>query len=318
MASSALKKLVEERAPRRPYCANEKNQARIRPQEIGLASAFLQLNPPAHRAWLLLDVDKRGAAHSWEDAGLPAPTFIAINRDNGHAHLGYALSAPVCSTMAARQAPLRYLAAIEHAYTAAAGADFAFAGHLAKNPLSDRWLLWEPANAPQYELSLLAEYVDLPQKPPPMPAGVGRNCDLFDALREWSYSAVREFWRPDGKDSWIEAVRRQAELMNTFSEPLDWPEVTGIARSVARFVWSHFNPESFRKVQAARGRKSGQARLEAQEDKRSSAQLMSSIGRSTREIAAELGVHQSTVSRWLNMSPAICPPARNAYGCTDA
>lgn len=301
MASTALRKLVEERAPRRPYCADVKHKACIRPLEIGLASAFLQLNPPAHQAWLLLDVDRRGAAHAWEDAGLPAPTYAAINRENGHAHLGYALSAPVCTTSAARQAPLRYLAAIEHAYTLAAGGDFAFAGHLAKNPLSDRWLVWEPANTPLYELSYLAEYVNLPIKLPSRPAGVGRNCDLFDTLRDWAYSAVRDFWRPGGEHGWQLAMMRQAELMNTFSEPLGGPEVACIARSVARYVWRRFSPEAFRRVQSARGRKSGQARLEASEDKRSSARLMSSLGHSTREIAAEIGVNQSTVSRWLNM-----------------
>lgn len=313
MASSALRKLVEERAPRRPYCADEKHQASIRSQEIGLASAFLQLNPPAHQAWLVLDADERGAAHAWEDAGLPAPTYVAINRKNGHAHIGYALAAPVCTTMAARLEPLRYLAAIEHAYTVAARADFAFAGHLAKNPLSDRWLLWEPANAPEYELGYLAEFVNLPSKLPPRPAGVGRNCELFDALRRWAYTAVREFWRPGGEDAWQEAIKRQAAFLNTFSEPLGWPEVNGIARSVARYVWRRFSPRAFQQVQAARGRKSGLSRFEASEDKRASARLMASHGHSTRKIATALGVHQSTVCRWLAQDASNTRDAVKAY-----
>ncbi|MCG9115921.1 replication initiation protein [Laribacter hongkongensis] len=143
MASAALAALVEAHAPRRPYCADEKHFARIRPKVTALGERYIQLNPPAHQAWLILDIDRPGAALAWDDADLPPPTYVAINPENGHAHIGYALSSPVCTTDAARIAPMRYLAAIERAYTEKARADFAFAGSLAKNPLHPSWRLWE-------------------------------------------------------------------------------------------------------------------------------------------------------------------------------
>ncbi|MDH6155964.1 replication initiation protein [Janthinobacterium sp. CG_23.4] len=304
MASAALIALVQAQAPKRPYCAFVKNNAIVRRREIALAAPYLQLNPPAHRSWIILDIDRSGASHAWEDAALPVPTYCAINRENGHAHIGYALSAPVCTSAAARLAPLRYLAAIEYAYTAKVHADAAFTGPLAKNPIHPKWQLWEPANAPVYELGYLADFVDLTTKQLPRDAGLGRNCDLFDGLRDWAYSAVRQFWRPRGEDLWRAAVRLQAESLNTFTVPLNSSEVAGIARSVARYVWRRYTPTKFREVQAARGRlggiASGAARLISSEDKRVSARLMAANGMSTRAIADELVVGKSTVARWVS------------------
>lgn len=310
MASAALAALVQAQAPKRPYCAFVKNNAIVRRKDIALGAPYLQMNPPAHRSWLILDIDRERdrereyVAHVWEDAGLPPPTYCAITPDSGRGHLGYALSSPVCTSDAARMAPLRYLAAVEYAYIAKVRADCAFTGPLAKNPLHPGWLLWEPANAPVYELGYLAEFVDLTSKRLPRAPGVGRNCDLFDGLRDWAYSAVREFWRPHGEERWRAAVRLQAEALNTFSVPLGGTEVAGIARSVARYVWRRFSPAEFREVQAARGRRggiaSGAARLTASEDKRVSARLMATNGMSIRSIADELGVGKSTVARWVS------------------
>jgi hypothetical protein len=215
MASAALTALVEANAPRRPYRGPEKNFARIRAQSDALRLPYVQLNPPAHCAWLLIDIDRPDAGSAWLDGGLPAPTYVATNRENGHAYIGYALAAPVCTTDAARLLPMHYRAAIEQAYLSGARADFSFAGPLAKNPLHPRWKVWESANAPAYELGHLAEYVDLSNRiAPPAPEGFGRNCSLFDNLREWAYSSIRSYWQPGGAVRWYEAVRRQAEAWN--------------------------------------------------------------------------------------------------------
>ncbi len=303
MASAALAALVEAHAPRRPYCADEKHFARIRPKATALGERYIQLNPPAHKAWLILDIDRPGAALAWEDTGLPPPTYVAINPENGHAHIGYALSSPVCTTDAARIAPMRYLAAIERAYTEKTGADFAFAGPLAKNPLHPSWRLWEPANAPTYELSDLAEFADLSTRPAAVLAGAGRNCELFDKLRMWAYRAVRRFWRPGGLCVWTEAVQRQAEALNCFPQPLSTSEVAGIARSVARYVWRRFSPADFRELQAERGRRGAEATAVLKRDRREQA-IHDAIARlsvegwkpSMRTVAQALGCSVSTLS----------------------
>ncbi|WP_445989678.1 replication initiation protein [Chromobacterium haemolyticum] len=303
MASAALAALVEAHAPRRPYCGDDKHFARIRPKSTALGERYIQLNPPAHQAWLILDIDRPRAASAWDDAGLPPPTYVAINPENGRPHIGYALSSPVCTTDAARLAPMRYLAAIERAYTAQVRADFAFAGPMAKNPLHPFWRLWEPANAPTYELSTLAEFADLSTRPAPTPEGVGRNCELFDKLRVWAYRAVREFWRPDGQGIWAEAVRRQAEALNSFPVRLSNAEVAGIARSVSRYVWRRFSPADFRELQAERGRRGAEAVAALKRDRREQ-DIQDAISRlsvegwkpSMRTVAKALDCSVSTLS----------------------
>lgn len=300
MASAALAALVEAHIPHRPYCADTKHFARIRPKVIALGERHIQLNPPGHHAWLILDIDRPGAALAWEDANLPPPTYVAVNPENGHAHIGYALSSPVCKTDAARLKPIRYLAAIEHAYTEKVGADFAYAGPLAKNPLHPCWRLWEPANAPSYELGYLAEFVDLPNKLASVSAGVGRNCVLFDALRAWAYTAVRTFWRPGGQQPWYEAVRRQAESMNRFPRPLSNSEVAGIARSIARYVWRRFSPADFRELQAERGRRG--------------AEVTALLKRERREHDIQVAISQLSIEGW---KPSMRTVAK-ALGCSVA
>lgn len=281
--------------------------ARIRSQSQALTEPFIQLNPPTHAAWLVFDIDRPRAADAWIDASLPPPTYAATNPENGHAHLGYALSAPVCTTAHGRLKPLRYLAVIEYAYRRLLGADAAFGGYLAKNPLHPRWLLWEPANAPQYELGLLADYVDLPLQLPPSrrqeDRGYSRNCDLFDDLKGWAYVAIRDYWRPRGEELWRNAVLMQADRLNTFAVPLLASEISGIARSVARWTWRNTTPAGFRARQAAVGRlgglASGQVRYAASLELRQRAIALAASGWGYTRIADELQAPRTTVRSWI-------------------
>jgi len=303
MASAALNKIIVSNAPHRPYCANVKNAARVRPLNDALKEPYLQLNSPTHQSMLVVDIDRNQAATVWMDANLPPPTYVATNIENGHAQIGYALASPVCKTEAARLAPLRFLAAVEYAYTLKAGGDFAFCGPLAKNPLHSHWRVWEPANAPTYELNYLAEYVELPKQLPSRQAGIGRNCDMFENLRRWAYTSVKAFWRPRGEAQWIEAVLRQAEMFNTFETPLGFSELSSIARSVSRFVWRNFSPYEFRQIQSKRGQRggiaSGVVRRAASAEQRALANELFEEGLSKRAIATQLNVGRATIGRWL-------------------
>jgi hypothetical protein len=303
MASAALNKIIEDNAPHRPYCANVKNAARVRALKDALEEPYLQLNSPTHQSMLVVDIDRSQAATVWMDANLPPPTYVATNGENGHAQIGYALASPVCRTEAARLVPLRFLAAVEYAYTLKAGGDFAFSGPLAKNPLHPHWRVWEPANAPTYELNYLAEFVELPKRLPSRQAGVGRNCDMFENLRSWAYSAVRAFWRTHGEAQWIEAVLRQAEMYNTFDTPLAFSELRSIARSISRFVWRNFSQSEFHQIQSERGHlggiASGEVRRAAAAGQRTLAKKLYEEGLSKRAIATQLNVGRATIGRWL-------------------
>lgn len=307
MPSAALRSLIEENAPRLPFCADEKNQARPERKVVALQKKFIQLNPK-NRLWVtVFDVDRCDrAGDAWLDAGLPPPTFVAINPATLHAQIGYALATPVSLGGAAHQKPVQYLKAIHRIYTAELGADPAFGGFMSRNPLHPSLVLDEPVPGKLYELGELAEYVDLGgtarQYRPSAEeeAGRGRNCLLHVTLREWAWRAIRAYWSPEGETAWTEAVHRRAVMVNCqIQQPLDVGEMSCVARAIARWTWRHTTPSGFREWQAERGRESGKARRAATADQRAQARVLQAAGHSTRAIALVLQVSQSTISRWL-------------------
>jgi len=299
-----------DRLPRRPYCADDLSDGlRIRSLAQALTKPYIQINRPYLRIWSIFDVDRPGAAVAWEDAMLPPPAWAAVNRDNGHAHLVYGLSAPVLvDSPDMRQAPLRYLCAVEAAFRAKLEADSGYSGLITKNPAHP---LWRVLKGPQrgYELGELAEWVDLSKHAPrrkPEEVGLGRNVSLFDWLRQYAYRHIRHY-KGDVRNFvvWQSHLNSRALLRNgDFQHPLDGREVWHIARSVSKWTWRRFDIDAsdarFSALQAHRGRASGEARLAASEDKRASARLMRAHGMTQQAIADALGVPRRTVSYWLS------------------
>lgn len=239
-----------ERWPRRPYCADDLDcGVRIRSLVQALTRPYIQANPPHLRVWSIYDIDRPAAALSWEHANLPPPTWAAVNRVNAHAHLVYGLSAPVLvDSLEARDAPMRYLCAIESMMRAKLDADQGFAGLITKNPAHP---LWRTLYGPRlhYELGELAEWLPGLEKHRPKQGesperiGVGRNVALFDALRQWAYVEIRKWRDATGLQAWnhwAAGVSLRAVLLNVdmfASRELDPREVHHIARSVSKWVW---------------------------------------------------------------------------------
>lgn len=299
--------LFERRLPSRPYCTDDLECGlRIRDPQTAARVRYIQANPPWIRSWLLFDVDREGAAMAWDDANLPEPAWTAMNPVNAHAHLSYGLDAPVLLGEHDRQQPMRYLAAVESAMRAALEADPGYSGLITKNPKHSAWrVLWGHR---LYDLAELSEWLDLPKHTPrrrPERAGVGRNVDTFDWLRYLAYRSKRWWLREHGRDSfvhWQAWLYRQA-LDYTHAEhpdPLDHRETHWIAKSVAKWVWRHFDPDAsdqrFSALQSARGKRGGRP---AMKDQQAQARLLRARGLSQRAIANELGVNQSSVARWL-------------------
>lgn len=241
------------RWPRRPYCADDLAEGlRIRSLERALTKPYIQANPPNLRVWSIHDVDRPGAAVAWEPAGLPPPTWASVNRKNAHAHLVWGLSAPVLvDGLGARDAPMRYLCAVESLMREKLQADPGFSGLITKNPAHP---LWRTLRGPRlaYELGELAEYLPgLEQHRPrkrPEAVGLGRNVTLFDRLRHWAYREIRQYWGGGlaGWNAWLAHVNARALAYNgDFAQPLDGREVWHVARSVAKWVWRRFTHESW-------------------------------------------------------------------------
>ena len=249
--------------PSRPLCSDDLSHGIWRETlKDALRRPYIQANPQ-RRVWVLLfDVDHPLAAMAWDAAGLPPPTWTAQNPENGHAHIAYALSAPVAKSDAARLKPLRLLARIQHAMTDALSADRGYVGLITKTPNHARWrtTVWRPE---PYGLDELRDYLpdnlELPRHIKKTEAvGVGRNVSLFESLRHWAYSHRRNY---DNHTAWFCACLSHAEALNTFATPLEFNELKATAKSVAKWTWERFDVAAsnarFSEKQARRGRLGG-------------------------------------------------------------
>ena len=256
-----------ERWPRRPYCTDDFEQGlKIRSLKQALTKTYLQANPPYLRVWSIYDIDRPAGGLAWDDANLPPPSWATVNKANGHAHLVYGLSAPVLTaSMEARQAPLRYLNAVESAFRAKLGGDDGYSGLITKNP---KHPLWWTVRGPElaYDLGDLAEWVDLePFKAKPgvkvAEVGLGRNVTVFDFVRSWAYKKVRQYkGEHGGFVHWQKAVYDRCMARNAdFGQPMNSQEAYHIARSVAKWTWSRFDVAAsdarFSQLQAFRSAK---------------------------------------------------------------
>ena len=300
--------------PHKPYCTDDLGQGVIiRPKKTAIQMPYIQHNPPCFISSLVFDVDTSDAYFSWFDANLPTPNWIAKNRLNGHAHVGYMLATPVCTTHRARQNVIEYLAKIEQAYSLALGADHGYSGLITKNPCNNTWEN-HIFDVQPYELSYLADFVDLQELKTDLRevSGLGRNCAMFDTVRFWAYKAIRAHLAV-GFEKWHLEVLGQAKNANgAFLEPLPYSEVKATAKSVARWVWRNHNSAEFQqafsekqsqraKIGVSNGNVSlgGKARSAQYSDMRQEALKMQIAGKSIKEISTLLNVHRNTVSNWL-------------------
>lgn len=254
----------QDRWPRKPYCTDDLTTGlRIRSYQHAIKRRYIQANPPHLRVWCLYDIDRPGGALSWEDANLPMPSWAAVNKANKHAHLAYGLSAPVLvASMEARQAPLRYLNAVEAAFREKLQGDEGYSGLITKNPQHPHWMTLMGVKC-GYDLQEMAEWVDLTKFRPKQgvkvaEVGLGRNVTVFDFVRHWAYRNVKTFKQlPQGYIHWQKAVYDRCMARNgDFMHPMESREIYHIAKSVTNWTWHKFDIEAsdrrFSKIQSAR------------------------------------------------------------------
>lgn len=301
--------------PHKPYCTSELGSGLIiRQKKTAIQMPYIQHNPPCFIASLVFDVDTSDAYFSWFDANLPTPNWIAKNRLNGHAHVGYILATPVCTTHNAKQNIIEYTAKIQQAYSLALGADHGYSGLITKNPCNSQWEnhIFE---VQPYDLGYLADFVELQELKTELKevSGLGRNCAMFDTVRFWAYKAIRAHLS-DGFDKWHSEVLEQAKNANdAFIQPLPYSEVKATAKSIARWVWRNHEQAhaKFIERQAAKGRKGnssqgGKARSAQYNDMRQEALKLNMLGLNNTEIADKLNVSRRSIIRWLNNRDAKC------------
>lgn len=239
--------------PPKPRCADDFDMGVFPVQRaIALNFRYLQFNTALRYGWLLADIDRPGAAFAWERVGLPAPNVIMENPENGHAHLGWRLVFAVSGANPFSK-PMAFLNSVERGLVRRLQADRAFSQtNLVKNALHPDWRVHRLNEAP-YELATLARGLD--EKDTRLwtkaekQAGLGRNVDMFNALRQIAYREALKF-KADGRSraEFYAALLVTAEGLNrTMGSfcPLPISELRTIVKSVAAKTWLWFTEEAF-------------------------------------------------------------------------
>lgn len=247
-AGSAYARILQE-APYLPRCSDDKTAKRVRPREYAIRYPYMQMNRAGMVSWLIFDLDHRHA-WCWQDAGLPPPNFIVLNRENGGSHLYYAIT-PVCTTTAARSKPIAFMKAIYAAFAKKLKADPDYhSGPVAKVP-GHPWWLTEALHNTVYELGELAEYVEL-ERCNRWSKGVdldgsyhSRHCMLFEFIRHYAYSIVDRERAAGSFETFTSLVEAFADARNNFKQygfAADLPvsSIRSTVRSVARWTWDRY------------------------------------------------------------------------------
>ena len=302
----------EQHLPDRPWCSNHDHgrYPLVLSQATAMRLRYIQPQPPWLRYWIVLDVDRDGSWCAADEVELPAPTWTAVNRENGHGHLAYGIRIPVrMKEWNGRRGPANYLADVERALTVRLGADPAYNGFICKNPLHPHWeTLWSnhlfTLGELQGWLGDLNRY-HLPERV----TGIGRNVETFDHVRRWAYKAVLEHKRAGGSlETWREACICAAEsftdnIHGDYSHgpnhgPLHQSECQWIGHSVSRWTWKNFTAAGLSTIQAKRGKAGGEASGKARR-KAMARDLhilaMRAAGCTQALIARAVGVHRNTV-----------------------
>jgi len=252
------------------------------------------------------DDDARGPArYAYDMTGLPEPTFVMTNRETKNCHYIYHLEVGVPQFEVTESKALRYLHAIQHAYTERLDADWSYPMVTVKNPnRTDHWDV-ELLNPYPFDLGFLAEHLSRDELRRPRAelldsrASLGRNCRLFEEMRLDSYKQYRRLGYPELQDFAPVMLKRVGARNELFETPLPTREVRSIANSISKFCVKRFSAEEFSAIQSTRGQRKGRAK---RDEFLGQVLQLSAQGLGNREIARRLGISHQTIGNWLKRS----------------
>lgn len=302
-----------DRLPNKPYCSDDLHLGlQVRPKHLALLKRYIQPNHPYYTHFFVFDLDSPSAYvdYFYSMVGIPTPNLIVENTENGHAHFIYQLATPIYNTNASKPKPIQYANAVYMALRDALDADKSYSGLITKNAVHEHWRTNILREQP-YTLNQLSERLDLTAKQINREikideaVGLGRNCCVFHKVRHWAYVEVRQY-RSKSFNQWLDAVIAQCCSVNLqFTVPMQYNEVKGIAKSIARWVWKRdgYCYQEFIDRQRRKGKlgasKGGITRSSCFTDLREKARAMKQLGISNIDIAKKLKVHRNTVANWV-------------------
>lgn len=303
----------KDRLPNKPYCSDNLHLGlQVRPRHLALLKRYIQPNHPYYTHFFVFDLDSPSAYvdYFYSMVGVPTPNLIVENPENGHAHFIYQLATPIYNTDVSKPKPIQYANAVYTALRDALDADKSYSGLITKNAVHEHWRTNILREQP-YTLDQLSERLDLTAKQINKEikideaVGLGRNCCVFHKVRHWAYVEVRQY-RFKSFNQWLDAVIAQCSSVNIqFTVPMQYNEVKGIAKSIARWVWKRdgYCYQEFIDRQRRKGKlgasKGGLSRSSSFTNLREKARAMKQLGISNIDIAKKLNVHRNTVANWV-------------------
>lgn len=307
--SLGLEQIID-KFPNKPYCSDDLHLGlQVRPKPLALLKRYIQPNHPYYTHFFVFDLDSSTAYidYFYSMVGVPTPNLIVENPENGHAHYIYQLATPIYQTNASNDKPIKYANAVYTALRQVLDADINYSGLITKNAVHSSWRTHVLREQP-YTLDQLSERLDLTIRQinkeikVDEAVGLGRNCCVFHTVRHWAYVEVRKY-RAKSFNQWLDCVIAQCCSVNAqFTVPMQYNEVKGIAKSIARWVWKRdgYAYQEFIDRQTRKGQLGGKAKGEAYSAKRKQAVALRAKGLNNTEIANKLKVSRMTVFRWLN------------------
>lgn len=294
--------------PNKPYCSDDLHLGlQIRPKNLALLKRYIQPNHPYYTHFFVFDLDYPTAYIDfyYSMVGVPTPNLIVENPKNGHAHYIYQLATPIYQTNASNDKPIKYANAVYTALRQVLDADINYSGLITKNAVHSSWRTHVLREQP-YTLDQLSERLDLTTRQinkeikVDEAVGLGRNCCVFHTVRHWAYVEVRKY-RAKSFNQWLDCVIAQCCSVNAqFTVPMQYNEVKGIAKSIARWVWKRdgYAYQEFIDRQTRKGQLGGKAKGEAYSAKRKQAVALKAKGMSYTDIADKLNVSRRSVIYW--------------------
>ena len=305
--SLGLEQIID-KFPNKPYCSDDLHLGlQVRPKPLALLKRYIQPNHPYYTHFFVFDLDYPTAYvdYFYSMVGVPTPNLIVENPDNGHAHYVYQLKSPIYQTNASNDKPIKYGNAVYLALRQALNADANYSGLITKNAVHNHWRTHVLREQP-YTLDQLSERLDLTTRQINKEikideaVGLGRNCCVFHTVRHWAYVEVRQY-RAKSFNQWLDCVIAQCCSVNAqFTVPMQYNEVKGIAKSIARWVWKRdgYAYQEFMDRQKRKGQLGGKAKGEAYNAKRKQAVALRAKGMSYTEIADKLKVSRRSAIYW--------------------
>ena len=277
--------------------------------EKAIKNKYIQYNQPNSLAFMVFDLDYKKAILAHEKADVLTPSFYVVDKNKTTAHCCYVLENPVHRNEHSKQSPQRLFATIEEVYGERLKADPGYSGLIMKSPwFEQEHHFYAPEETPTtVNLWEMAEFIDFgkynaqqAKKRATARATAledayseSRNVMVFDMLRKWAYSEIRNYWQTDYKQ-WEKACFEQIQriwagvsVKYDKSHPYLISEMKASAKSVAKWTWKNTTQSGFQTYvelthlphqQSARGKKSGIARLALSSDKREQAIELSNGG----------------------------------------